>query len=56
MCEYVGFPAYKWGSNTDVTGLVPGLVCRALEEPLPGTSWRSWATWYKWARLIEELP
>jgi hypothetical protein len=39
-----------------VSGIVPGVVCRALEAPLPGSSWRTWYSWAKLAQLIDELP
>ncbi len=53
MCEYEGFGAYKWGSATDQTGRLPGLVCTKLEEPLPGSNLSTWHQWYKMAQLIE---
>lgn len=55
MCEYAGFPGYKWGSATDDTGKFPSLTCSKLETPLPGGSLREQANWYKLAQLIAEL-
>lgn len=56
MCQYDALPAYKWGSSTDVTGELPGLVCTPLEQPLPGGGLRSESTWLKIAQIIESLP
>jgi hypothetical protein len=56
ICEYEALPLYKWFSNEDVTGRLPGLVCRVVENPPTGTSARSWATAWKIIRLIESFP
>lgn len=56
ICEYQQMPGIKWGSSSDQTGFLPGLVCRRLEAPLPGSSLSSWATFRKLAQLIEEVP
>jgi hypothetical protein len=55
VCEYTGFPGYKWGSNTDDTGLFGGVTCSPLERPLPGSSLQNLSDWWKVARLIAEL-
>lgn len=56
VCQYDQLPAYKWGSETDVTGRLPGLVCTPLAEPLPDGSLRGWAEWFKIAQIIEGIP
>jgi len=56
VCQYDQLPAYKWGSATDVTGRLPGLVCTPLSKPLPEGNLRSWLEWSKIAQLIESLP
>lgn len=55
VCEYPGFPGYKWGSATDDTGLGGAVVCTPLEKPLPGSSNRGFYNWWQVARLIAEL-
>lgn len=56
VCEFRQFPAVKWGSSSDQTGKIPGLVCTKLEKPLPGSGPSAWAAWWKIARLIENFP
>jgi hypothetical protein len=56
VCEYASLPGYKWGSASDQTGNLPGLVCTPLEKPLPGGSLHGWLEWAKIAQLIESLP
>lgn len=56
VCEYAGFPGYKWGSSTDDTGALGGAVsCSKLETPLPGTPVRGFYNWWQVARLIAGL-
>lgn len=55
VCENAAFPAYKWGSTSDDTGVLPGVTCTPLELPLPGTNKRSTYNWFKIAQLIAEL-
>lgn len=56
MCEYTGFPGYKWGSPHDDTDVFPGVVCSPLEKPLPGSSLSALSDWWKVAKIIIELP
>jgi hypothetical protein len=56
VCEYQVLPEFKFSSSTDLTGVIPSLVCKRLEGPLPGGSLSSFLKWNKIARLIEELP
>lgn len=49
-------PALKFASSRDLTGIIPGLRCVALEKPLPGSSINGWFQWWKIARLIEAWP
>jgi hypothetical protein len=53
VCEFEEFPLVVFSSTRDLTGEIPGLVCRSLERPLPGSSWSNYARWWKIARLIE---
>jgi hypothetical protein len=56
VCEYAGWPGYKWSSSSDDTDAFPGIVCSRLESPLPGSSLQDFSDWWKVAKLIVELP
>lgn len=55
VCEFSGFPGYKWGSAHDDTDIFPGVSCAPLEKPLPGSSVKGFYNWWKIAQLIAEL-
>lgn len=55
ICEYEQFPAIKWASSSDRTGDFPGLVCTRVENPLPGTSYNTWASFWKLVKLIPDF-
>lgn len=57
VCEYAGFPGYKWSSPSDDTGALGGAVsCSKVATPLPGGTTRQFYNWQQIARLILELP
>lgn len=56
MCEYDGWPGYKWSSSEDVSDNFPGVTCARLESPLPGSSWANVRDWTKVLKLIALLP
>lgn len=53
VCQYETFPGVLFSTSSDQTGLVPGLTCERLQEPLPGSSLTQWFTFNKILRLIE---
>jgi hypothetical protein len=56
VCEYEGFPGYKWQSASDDTDVFPGVVCRRVDPPLPGGSLSSFRNWFQIVKLLLELP
>lgn len=42
--------------SSDQSGTLPGLVCRALDAPLPGGTIKDTYSWLKIAQLIELFP
>jgi hypothetical protein len=56
VCQYDQLPLYKWFSDRDVTGQLPGLMCTPLAGKPPGTSWREHAGWWKIMQLVEGFP
>lgn len=55
-CHEVTLPGVVFASSRDATGLVPGMVCVPLEEPLTGATVNGWRTGWRIAQLIEEFP
>jgi hypothetical protein len=56
VCQYQSAPGILFSTTSDQTGLLPGLVCKRLDHPLPGSSLSQWFTFNKLIRLIEGLP
>lgn len=56
VCQYAQFPGILFSTGSDQTGLLPGLTCKRLEAPLPGSGLSQWFTFNKILRLIESLP
>lgn len=56
VCQYETFPGILFSTSSDQTGLLPGLVCKRLEEALPGGSLSQWFAFNKILRLIDALP
>lgn len=56
VCQSAALPGYQWTSSEDATDFLPGWTCRALEEPLPGSTLTQWVTSWKIVRLIESFP
>lgn len=56
VCEFDGWPGYKWSSGSDDTDRFPGITCSKLETPLPGSTIRQWSNWRAIVQLIEDLP
>lgn len=56
VCQFETFPGILFSTGDDQTGLFPGLVCKKLEQPLPGSSLSQWFSFNKILKLIESLP
>jgi hypothetical protein len=56
VCEFAAQPGILFSTSSDQTGLVPGLVCKRLDAPLPSSSTTQWFTFNKLLRLIESFP
>lgn len=56
VCTYEQFPQVYFSTTSDQTGLVPGLVCKRLEEPLPGGTLTQWFSFNKILKLIDAFP
>jgi hypothetical protein len=56
VCEFLEAPLVKYGSSYDQTNLDLGVKCTRVEQPLPGTGFRSWKSWWDIASNLEQIP